>query len=501
MSLTEDNEEQPEGAPKKRSDPLLARDRSLEEHTASFREAHARGKKTCSATLAVFQGVTAALAREFQAGSLLFRLLPEDVVYDPDLAAFAVAADIARYSLDKPAPKVTLLDNGIFAPEATGHSTRPVSARTMVHNLAALIYYTVAGLAPTPGFLRLAARDLPPIRTFVPDLPLGLDPMLRQAVHLNPEKRHPDPLAFSDCLAQLLAHDEERQRRAPDDLLMLKFASSTHPGIQKSLKNPVNQDHHLCLYDAEKRLGLFVVADGVSTCHFGSGERAALLTVQAAELEWKEMLEDPALDCPPSQRDSKALQGHLKRLLARANKSVVTEMTNDYPNTLQAGSKIMSSTAAVLLLSGSQAWLANLGDSRIYLFNRTLYDQLTVDLDKRTSLLRHGKGLDEILNSSGLGELMSNVGRITKNAAGKIVPEAMRPEISTLNLLPGDRLLICSDGIPDCIGSDAEPLMQEIICKAKRPTEAAWELLVAANQRGGMDNLTAIVIDCQKKEH
>ena len=479
---------------------LLARGRSLQEHAELIRAARLGGEDTCQSVVAMFQGVAAALAKEFLSGHLLFRLLPEDVMYDPQLQAYAVAADVPRYPLQGPPPSLTLLDNGIFAPEITGHNSRPVSARTMVHNLGALLFHAACGLVPTPGFLRLAAGDLPPISAFVPDLPLGLDPLLRHALRINPDDRLPDPAAFAARLGELLAHDSDRRGRRPDDELALHFSASTHPGIQKSEKNPVNQDHHLCRFSPEQRLGLFVVADGVSTCHYGSGERAAFLTVQAAEAGFGDMLADPALHGPPSRRDARALREHLKRMLERANARVIAEMAAAHPGRLGPGAKIMSSTATLLLVNGSQAIIGNLGDSRAYLVRGEWIDQLTVDLDKRTWLLRQGKGLESIMNGSGLGELVANVGCFSIDSRGQLVPAGLEPEFLTLNLLPGDRLLVCSDGVPDCIGPDAESRMREIIGGAKRPAQAAWELLVAANKNGGLDNLTAVVIDCLTKE-
>ena len=71
---------------------------------------------------------------------------------------------------------------------------------------------------------------------------------------------------------------------------------------------------------------------------------------------------------------------------------------------------------------------------------------------------------------------------------------------SVLNLLAGDRLLICSDGVPDCMGRNAETRISEIVRGSDRPTEIAWELLVAGNQSGGDDNITAILVDCIGKE-
>ena len=50
------------------------------------------------------------------------------------------------------------------------------------------------------------------------------------------------------------------------------------------------------------------------------------------------------------------------------------------------------------------------------------------------------------------------------------------------------------------MGRNAETRISEIVCGSDRPTEIAWELIVAGNQSGGDDNITAILVDCIGKE-
>ena len=473
---------------------------TLEEQAAILRQARRQGETTRDFAVELLAGVSKAVAGEFRANRWALRLSPEDVVHDPELRAYAIAADVERYAADAQPPPVTLLDNGIYAPELTGQIARALSPRTAVYHLGALLYYALSGLDPIPEFFRLEDK-LPPVRIFEPDLPLGVDPLIRRALARLPEDRFPDPALFDDLLERVLEIDGLRSAAEVNEPLQIRYGAATHTGINKGEKNPHNQDRFLFDYDATLGLGLFLVADGVSTCTYGTGELAAARVVDAAAAVWEEFIADPDQVIAPARREVPTLTARLSEMFNRANQAIVTHIDGTFPSQIAPEAKIMSSTTVAVLLNGRRAVIGNVGDSRVYLIRDDLIDQVTVDMDRRTSLLRQGKGLDAIMNTSGLGQLTTHVGRFAPKASGEGI-EALDVAgvFSVLNLLAGDRLLICSDGVPDCMGRNAEARIAEIVRGSDRPTEIAWELIVAANQSGGDDNITAILVDCIGKE-
>jgi serine/threonine protein phosphatase PrpC len=478
----------------------LTQAHTLEERAAILRRARQQGETTRDFAVELLGGVSNAVADEFRAGRWVLRLLPEDIVYDPELHAYAIAADVDRCAADvEPAP-VTLLDNGIYAPELTGHIARALSPRASVYHLGALLYYALTGLEPIAEFFRLEDK-LPPVRIFEPDLPLGVDPLIRRALARLPEERFPDPAAFDDALQRVLEIDELRSAAEVNEPLKIRYAGATHTGISKGEKNPHNQDRFLIHYNATLGLGLFLVADGVSTCSHGTGELAAARVVDAAEAVWEELIADPDQDVAPARREDHTFVARLSEISNRANRAIVAYMDSAFSGQIAPDAKIMSSTNVAVVLNGRRAVIGNVGDSRVYLIRDDLIDQVTVDMDRRTSLLRQGKGLESIVNTSGLGQLTTHVGCFAPKASGDgIEALPVAGVFSVLNLLAGDRLLICSDGVPDCMGRNAETRIHDIVRGSDRPTKIAWELIVAANQSGGDDNITAVIVDCIGKE-
>lgn len=478
----------------------LTQAHTLEEQAAILRQARQQREATRDFAVELLSGVSKAVADEFRADRWVLRLLPEDIVYDPELHAYAVAADVERCTAGvQPAP-VTLLDNGIYAPELTGHIARALSPRASVYHLGALLYYALTGLEPIAGFFRLEDK-LPPVRIFEPDLPLGVDPLIRRALARLPEDRFPDPVVFDDALRRVLEIDELRGAAEVNEPLEIRCAAATHTGINKGEKNPHNQDRFFFDYNATLGLGLFLVADGVSTCSYGTGELAAARVVDAAEKVWEELIADPVQDVSPARREDHTFVACLRDISNRANQAIVADIDSTFPGQIAPDAKIMSSTNVAVVLNGRRAVIGNVGDSRVYLIRDDLIDQVTVDMDRRTSLLRQGKGLESIVNMWGLGQLTTHVGCFTPKASGDGIEALVVDGVfSVLNLLAGDRLLICSDGVPDCMGRNAEARISEIVLGSDRPTKIVWELIVAGNQNGGDDNITAILVDCIGKE-
>ena len=134
---------------------------------------------------------------------------------------------------------------------------------------------------------------------------------------------------------------------------------------------------------------------------------------------------------------------------------------------------------------GVPALFAHVGDSRAYLWRGGTLDQITRD---------HSWVEEQI----SLGVLSENEARhhpwrnlVTRALAGAEEP---RVERTPLNLEPGDRVLLCSDGLTTPLTNDA---IAEILARAPmgRPDELCQALVDAANAAGGPDNITVIVVE------
>lgn len=214
-----------------------------------------------------------------------------------------------------------------------------------------------------------------------------------------------------------------------------------------------NEDRWL----ADPDHGLYVVADGMAD------ERPAQLAIdRLPELLVRRLA---GLDDAGDPRAEEAV---------RATLAEVSEEARDLDTT--------GSTVVLALVRGRRALLAHLGDSRIYLFRQGRLRQLTRD----HSLLR------EMVDR---GELTPEEAAAAKYNGGPTrflgmwgEPDA---DVSVLDLQPGDRLLLCSDGLTAML-SDEE--LGRTLAREAAPAEACRHLIDQANAAGGADNITALVL-------
>jgi protein phosphatase len=80
---------------------------------------------------------------------------------------------------------------------------------------------------------------------------------------------------------------------------------------------------------------------------------------------------------------------------------------------------------------------------------------------------------------------------IYKNLGDK---PSVEPDLTTRQLEPGDRLLLCSDGLSGML--DDQRIFQ-IIMSSQHPQEACYRLIAAANEAGGEDNISAIIVELE----
>lgn len=168
-----------------------------------------------------------------------------------------------------------------------------------------------------------------------------------------------------------------------------------------------------------------------------------------------------------------ALEG-IDDLLIRLNRA------NDICRQVAQG-QVMGSTVAVLYLCGDSAYALWAGDSRIYRHRHGEFTQLTDD----HSLVQELHRLGELTADEAENHPSSNV--ITR-AIG--VADDIDIQVRQVDLLPGDRFLLCSDGL----FKDVKPSEVDANLALPSPRQALGELVKLALRRGGTDNVTAIVV-------
>lgn len=141
----------------------------------------------------------------------------------------------------------------------------------------------------------------------------------------------------------------------------------------------------------------------------------------------------------------------------------------------------MGTTVVAVLLKDGVAGVAHAGDSRLYLLRGGQLSQITGDHSLVAEQVRQGV----ITAEEALKSTRKNI--ITR-ALGQW--QELEIEIQDLNLLDGDRLLLCSDGLN---GMVSDPEIAALLGAYPAPEQSCHTLIEVANSYGGRDNITAIV--------
>ncbi len=141
-------------------------------------------------------------------------------------------------------------------------------------------------------------------------------------------------------------------------------------------------------------------------------------------------------------------------------------------------------TIVGVLLHGNRAVFVCLGDSRGYVLPKYKKDpvQITQDMNVAGYLVRKGQmSKEEALISMYSSQLTAFVG----------MPVPATPETFVVEVKPGDRILLCSDGL---YGLVPEREMAQLMRSSRSPKQVCQNLIDAANAHGGRDNISAVYI-------
>jgi protein phosphatase len=225
-------------------------------------------------------------------------------------------------------------------------------------------------------------------------------------------------------------------------------------------------------HELGERGTLLVVCDGMGGA--AAGEVASSMAVDAIAAM---MLSDAKFDPPEgvTDDDKQSLARKLREAARDANQRIFKEARE---NIARSG---MGTTMTACLLWKKEALIAQVGDSRCYVWRQGKFTQVTRDQSLVNQLLESG----HITQEQAKFFEHSNV---ILQALG--VQDEVEVQLSQVSLRRGDRILLCSDGL---VGVVTDEEIGEIMGGVADPEEASRVLCEMANAAGGPDNITVIV--------
>lgn len=226
----------------------------------------------------------------------------------------------------------------------------------------------------------------------------------------------------------------------------------------------------------DPQIHFFAVADGVGGSD--AGEVASRLAVHAlAEELYRQVLQplfgDEALT-------TETLGERLREMVNLANLKIL--------ETRQEKAVDMGSTVTALLLNGADGVVANVGDSRTYLFRDGKLAQITTDHSVVANLVANGLiQPDDVYSHDQRNIILRSLGDHAE----------LEIDLFPVHAQPGDRFLLCCDGLWEMVRN---PMIEDVLLEQPDPQAACSRLVQFANLAGGDDNISVILVDVHPVE-
>ncbi|BAH39215.1 MAG TPA: Stp1/IreP family PP2C-type Ser/Thr phosphatase [Gemmatimonas aurantiaca] len=216
--------------------------------------------------------------------------------------------------------------------------------------------------------------------------------------------------------------------------------------------------------DADRERGLFIVADGMGG--HAAGEVASEMAVQIVARDLTDVRDLTQAEAGTRMADA----------LKAANRAI-------YERTIQEAEKQgMGTTASCLLVGHGRYIIGHIGDSRVYLLRDGVFRQVTKD----HSYVQEQVDAGFLTPEQARYHPYSNV--ITRCVGANAAVEA---DVLTGEIRNGDLYLVASDGLT---GMVEDPQLKRILESKQTPGRMVDSMITEANRRGGLDNITAIVV-------
>jgi PPM family protein phosphatase len=248
----------------------------------------------------------------------------------------------------------------------------------------------------------------------------------------------------------------------------MTFGQATDVGMIRSNNQDAVYSFFSTNRSANERpdFGLFVVADGMGG--YQDGEKASALTAQTVAVQVMNTIFLPLMS--GATENQEPISETLTAAIEKANAEVLKHVPD-------GGTTV---TSAVII--GDLAYIAHVGDSRLYLLTKDSIEQLTRD----HSLVQRLIELDQLTPAEAAEHPNKNM---LYRALGQ--SDAIEVDTLTRRLPAKSYLLLCSDGLWNLV-EDKE--IAEIVRQTASLQEACNKLIALANKRGGNDNVTALLL-------
>ncbi len=246
---------------------------------------------------------------------------------------------------------------------------------------------------------------------------------------------------------------------------MLKWGGCTDLGRTR----PINEDgYYISDYSPECDAMYAVVADGMGGHQ--AGEVASTMAIH--------QIRDAVNQSCFGDMTLADLKDMLVTAVKKANRFIYQKSVED------PACSGMGTTVTICLIYGSQALVAHVGDSRAYMLRGGQLHQITTDHSLVNELVKSG----QITPEEAAHHPHRNV--ITR-ALG--TDSGVEIDLYEFGVLPGDAVLLCSDGLNTML-SDSELVHILTEKQGSSPNELAENMVLMANEKGGFDNITAVLL-------
>ncbi len=249
----------------------------------------------------------------------------------------------------------------------------------------------------------------------------------------------------------------------PQDL-MLEAAGATHVGLVRA--------HNEDSLRLEGETGVFVLSDGMGG--YNAGEVASAIAVETVVKELAQFKRNVDILHEPDPVTA------LAEAVEFANRKILDT------GALRPECLGMGATIVAAMLMEDKLWFAHVGDSRLYRLRGIEFTQLTRDHSVGQEMRDAGVlTKEQVRTYQGRGILTRALG----------VEADVRPDVGCTDLIAGDILVMCSDGLSDMV--DDQHIAASLLQRRKTSCATiANALQQAALEGGGNDNVTALVIRC-----
>ncbi len=257
--------------------------------------------------------------------------------------------------------------------------------------------------------------------------------------------------------------------------MQLEFWAATNVGRAREH----NEDNFL----VDKRLQLFVVCDGMGGHAAGEVASAVCVrTVRDVVFAHRETIE--ALERDPDDL------GNRENMLALMERAIHTACRRIFEMAQEDQSRRgMGTTCVMLLISGDRAFIGHVGDSRVYIVREDEVSQITSDHSLFNEMIRQGK------IKPGDDQDFPHKNAVTR-AVG--VKESVEVDTIEIELEDRDRFMLCSDGLSGYFANDDDILD---LVQGDDLKELTQRCIRFANEGGGKDNITVVLIDTLLESH